>query len=148
MSLTGANDSQSFTPAAGVSDRAAGVRPPAFAPVAPLPALTPAASPPPQTLEPVLVPFNLSPMSPNTCHPCPQSIQKQAGPPRVRFVRNADRELKMSKPDAVCDKVVLNLVSSPFHNRSLRRLHEVSLIIKIHRRHGLVADSKTVAPIP
>ena len=48
----------------------------------------------------------------------------------------------------VFDKVVRNLVSSPFHNRNLRRLHEISLILKIHRRHGLVADSKTVAPIP
>ena len=27
----------------------------------------------PQTLEPVLVPFNLLPMSPNDCYPCPRS---------------------------------------------------------------------------
>ena len=46
----------------------------------------------------------------------------------------------------VCDKVVLNLGSSPYQNRTLR--HEITLIFKIHRRHGLVADSKTVAPIP
>ena len=48
----------------------------------------------------------------------------------------------------VCDKVVLDLDLSSFHNRSLPGLHEISLILTSHRRHGLVADSKTVAPIP
>ena len=51
----------------------------------------------------------------------------------------------------VCDKVVLDLVLSSFHNGSLLGLLEISLIHMIHRRHGLVADSKTsktVVPIP
>ena len=47
----------------------------------------------------------------------------------------------------VCDKVVLKLVTSPFYNRSLRCRDEISLILNIDRRHGLVADSRTVAPI-
>ena len=45
----------------------------------------------------------------------------------------------------VCDKVVLDLDLSSFPKRSLLGLHEISLILLIDRRHGLVADSITVA---
>ena len=44
----------------------------------------------------------------------------------------------------VCDKVVLDLDLRSFHIRSLLDLHEISLILMTHRRHGLVADSKTI----
>ena len=48
----------------------------------------------------------------------------------------------------VCDKVVPNLSSGSFHNRSPLSRHTISRMLKFHRRHGFVEDSKTVAPIP
>ena len=85
-------------------------------------------------------------------------LASSAGPPEEGSPKRTVAQTRFSNQNVnksgvgchdlgVCDKVVLNLDLSSFHNRTLLGLIEISLILMIHRRHGLVADSKTVAPI-
>gem|GEM_PF-6003992 len=68
----------------------------------------------PQTLEPVLVPFNLLPMSPNDCYPCPRSKEKQAGPPSGPSTNASEFRLEgvMARISPGSIVRILNLLSS------------------------------------